>query len=408
MHVRIIDYVGNLGGGVRFAVEMLRAMVELQPTFSFELISHGDAYQRYFEILGGLYSNLSIRDVSPQSSWRNKRSLAKFPFPGRKLAKRLLGGITKWHFEIPGNLFDDCDILWFPWIHWHRIPGNKAAKVIGSYHDSILLQFQIGLLQARVENERRTVRNWLDTNAIIVVSSQTTTSTLKELFGVETNRFKVIPLSGEHRLAPQNVELSTVWKWTQNNYLIYAANTSPHKNHELLFDAFKLWGEVHPLVLTGDGTDLKETTRGEILRKYAEDLMIDIDKTLIPLGYVSSEIYDSLIERAWAVVMCSLAEGGGSFPVWEAMLRGIPVVCADIPIMREHLQRTGGEVIWFDPNDKYDLASKLEYLNANYAAMKVRAERQRGHLVQRSWKDVANEYLSIINERRENRHREQS
>jgi glycosyltransferase involved in cell wall biosynthesis len=203
-------------------------------------------------------------------------------------------------------------------------------------------------------------------------------------------------LSGDHLRPDRKLDLPSKWNWKTDKYLVYAANVSPHKNHELLFDALAEWEEHYPLILTGEGADLRSTKRGAYLRKYAESRSLKIQKSVIPLGYVPSEIYDSLLENAWALVMCSLAEGGGSFPVWEAMLRGIPVICADIPVMKEHVDRTGGDVIWFDPYDPSNLAKKLKYLKENYQSLKVTAEVQVSKLKHRSWNDVAEEYLEIF------------
>ncbi|OGO15139.1 MAG: hypothetical protein A2Z14_18150 [Chloroflexi bacterium RBG_16_48_8] len=403
MKIRAVDYMGNLGGGIRFAVEMLRAMAQLTPDHSYELISHGGPYKRYREIFENTAPNIKVIDLSPAGSWRNKRSLKNVPLPGKKIIKQLLGQYTKWHSDIPENLFDHCDVLWLPWIHWHRVPASRSSKVVASLHDAIIFEYETGITPIRVEDERATIQQWLNSDAEIVVSSNATSKTLIRLFGTETSRFKVVPLSGEHAPSTRKAELPSEWEWKKDKYLIYAANISPHKNHEVLFDAYAAWGEGNPLVLTGEDADLQGTERGLELKRYAEALGLTLQKSLIPLGYVPSEIYDCLLDNAWAMVMCSLAEGGGSFPVWEAMLRGLPVLCSDIPVMREHIERTRGEVIWFDPYDSSDLAGKLRYLNENYESIKIAADKQVNRLKHRTWKDVAREYLQIFDARAQNK-----
>lgn len=108
-------------------------------------------------------------------------------------------------------------------------------------------------------------------------------------------------------------------------------------------------------------------------------------------------MYRSLISRAWAVVVPSLMEGGGSFPVFEAMQCGVPVVCSDIPVLREQITRTGGDVVWFNPRDAMDLARKLRTLQAGYDTYKARAVAQ-VTLLRRTWTDVADEYWAVIEE----------
>jgi glycosyltransferase involved in cell wall biosynthesis len=253
-----------------------------------------------------------------------------------------------------------------------------------------------GLSAIRVEDERETVGTWIDSDARIVISSRATSMSLRELFNVEATRFQIVPLSGDHARSGNRAEFPDSWSWPTRDYLVYAANISPHKNHELLLEAFADWGQKVPLVLTGEGADFAQNQRGQYLDHFSRNLGIKVGETLIPLGYISSEFYNRVLDRAWGLVMCSLAEGGGSFPVWEALLTGIPVICADIPVMREHMERVEGEVIWFNPHSQRDLKEKLNYLDVNYSSLKQRAMHQIKRLKHRSWIDVAEDYLEII------------
>lgn len=56
------------------------------------------------------------------------------------------------------------------------------------------------------------------------------------------------------------------------------------------------------------------------------------------LGYIEDAEVSALVAGASALIMPSLAEGGGSYPVEEALASGVPVLCSDIPVMRESLQ----------------------------------------------------------------------
>jgi glycosyltransferase involved in cell wall biosynthesis len=94
--------------------------------------------------------------------------------------------------------------------------------------------------------------------------------------------------------------------------------------------------------------------------------------------------------------MPTLAEGGGSFPVWEALLLGIPVVCSDIPVLREQMERVGASVLWIDPRDPAQLAARLHELDADYARYKALAREQISRLQHRSWGEVAEEYRAVF------------
>jgi glycosyltransferase involved in cell wall biosynthesis len=375
---------------------MLKALNALYPDTLIEFFSHGKAYRRYDHAFQDHAINIPLVGETASRSWRNKRNIQFLPSPVRALAKKALTRFTKWHFDIPEILLEGIDVLWVPWLHWHRIPKDGSQKVVGSLHDTILFNYETGLPPTRVSNEEVTIGKWIDSKAQIVVSSHATSRSLKDQFGAHTSRFHIVPLSGDHVAVGEQGGRVPDWEWLKDDYLLYAANISPHKNHERLLEAYSAWQSKKRLVLTGEGADLQKNERGAALYQYAKALGIRIGETLTPIGYLTAFHYDYVLKHAWGLVMCSLAEGGGSFPVWEALLNGIPVICADIPVMREHMDRVGGEVIWFDPYDPGNLVDKLKYLDANYGSIKQEVQDLIPRLKQRSWKNVAEDYYQIF------------
>lgn len=73
------------------------------------------------------------------------------------------------------------------------------------------------------------------------------------------------------------------------------------------------------------------------------------------LGALSSEELDSLYAIAGCLVMPTLHEGFG-LPVLEAMARSLPVVCSDIPALREV---AGSAARYFDPHVPEQIATRL-------------------------------------------------
>lgn len=390
MKIRVIDYVANLGGGVRFAAEMLRGLAEI-PGLSLEVVSSGDALARYRALLGGM--DVGFVDVPPSQAWRGRTLLAGVPGAGplnwilRTDPNRIL---------VSRRALEDCDVAWFPWVHRHRIPRRLARKVVGSLHDLIMIEFPQWFPGGGAA-ERETLASWLDSDARIAVSSRATEALLQRHFGIGPGRTSVIPLSGQHRV-PARSPTTRAWPFTGREYLLCPANHSRHKNHEVLLAAAGAVAPRHPLVLTGDGTDIYrgQSLRSEELRHLAGRSGLVADETLFAIGYVDDPDYYAILEGAWAVVMPTLAEGGGSFPVWEALERGIPAVVSDIPVMREMMERVGGEVLWFDPRDPASLARALRELEGGYAQLKARALEQRVRLSRRGWREVAKDYAAIM------------
>ncbi len=89
------------------------------------------------------------------------------------------------------------------------------------------------------------------------------------------------------------------------------------------------------------------------------------------LGYLP----DRELEGLWRLAACAafptLGEGFG-LPVIEAMARGVPVACSDLPVLRE----VGGEVPhYFPPSDARAAAAAIEAAWADEAARAAGLER---------------------------------
>ncbi len=405
MKVRVIDYMASHGGGMRVPFELLTALAELRPKVRFELVSHGAALDRYRGLLSSLGNHVEFVDIRPRSSWA-----MRYP----RLLRVLRMG-TENHFDVPEAAFRECDVAWLPWFHQHRIPDSVSCKVIASFHDTIVMTESLldPFLARFVPDEKDTTRQWLASKARIVVSSRTTVSALGRILGAPPERFDLVSLVNRNARMDLKEPKAPEWEWAQRPFLLCPANVAPHKNHELLFRGVGQWGGRRTLVLTGLGSELNLQSRRYIarmvenlgiipltrvtqLKRLAQSSGLTIGDKLIPLGYVSEEVYYSLLRRSWALVMPTLAEGGGSGPVGEALLCGIPVICSDIPIMREHMQRVGARVLWFDPHNHEDLARQLKDLEDNFEQYKNIAVQQVGSLNPRTWRDVADDYWKIM------------
>jgi glycosyltransferase involved in cell wall biosynthesis len=122
--------------------------------------------------------------------------------------------------------------------------------------------------------------------------------------------------------------------------VLCVAALRPHKNQELLVRATPHLPEDVLVVLAG-----RQEPYAERLRELSRELRVDERVRLA--GYLP----EPELERAWLLASCAAfptrAEGFG-LPVLEAMARGVPVACSDIPALRE----LGGEVPrYFDPDD---------------------------------------------------------
>ena len=234
---------------------------------------------------------------------------------------------------------------------------------------------------------------------MVTVTSHATARSLERLYGVARTTFPVVHLSAIHHTPARSASPPAAeGAWQAGPYLLCPANTSIHKNHDVLLSGYAEWGAKLPLVLTGTGTDFLRGPRTTQRARHLNDLAtrLHLDETrIIGLGYISDERYFSLLQRCHAVVMPTLAEGGGSFPVAEAVQAGIPVVCSDIPVMREAMEIFGGSPLWFDPHRSHALATALRTLEQNYGDLR-RAAASCNTASSRRWRDVAEDYLTLF------------
>jgi glycosyltransferase involved in cell wall biosynthesis len=398
MKVKVIDYVGNPGGGLRFTGQLLKAMQDGGLVDEITFVSHGAALSRYRQALAAVGVRARFQDVPPARRARERG------FTGHYVQSQVVSG---------------CDIAWLPWIHFHRVEPSAAERVFGSFHDGLLFTEPTLCVphSAIGEQEKETVRRWLASSATLVCSSHFWKDRLSEIFESPRDRMHVVPLSGDHARAEPKASFDR-WPWLSAPYVMCAANITPHKNHEILFEGFAKAKLAWPLVLTGSGSSLKEyipawkrvrrsigvilglrrghAGRASILRSRAEALGFVLGGSLLALGHLEDDDYDAVLDHAACLVMPTLGEGGGSFPVEEAVMRGIPVICSDIPVIREQMERIDAEIMWFDPKSPHELATRLRELALDYPRIKAAAVAQMSRIKRRTWSEVAKGYYGVF------------
>jgi glycosyltransferase involved in cell wall biosynthesis len=177
----------------------------------------------------------------------------------------------------------------------------------------------------------------------VLTDSEASAEDIHRYLGLAADRVRVVPLA-----TAATVNRTTVTTDGTRPYLLSTGNRLPHKNFDTLLRALALVpaGERPRLVVPGShGADP--------LRPLVAQLGLEDDVEL--RGWVTADELAQLYAGAAAYVLPSRFEGFG-LPVLEAMARGCPVVCSDIPVLHEV---GGGAAVYVDSLNAAALAGAV-------------------------------------------------
>ncbi|MBM7504175.1 glycosyltransferase family 4 protein [Agromyces aurantiacus] len=176
----------------------------------------------------------------------------------------------------------------------------------------------------------------------VLTVSEATRDDLARLLGVPASRVDVVPLAGSGAGPAAGVA-------RRDDVLLAVGNRMPHKNFDGLLAALARVPEpARPrLVVTGSHGD-------DPLASVVERL--GLGRWVELVGWVSAERLEELYAEATALVFPTLFEGFG-LPTLEAMSRGCPVICSDLPVLREV---AGDAARYVDPLDVGAIARAIE------------------------------------------------
>jgi glycosyltransferase involved in cell wall biosynthesis len=403
----------NLGGGIRLLMRLVPAMAQNHQVKAVRLVVPSAAYRAH-NLTAHQSGKLEITTLKGSSL----RRLMQSPAPTKPTIFKNRFTTAFWRRVLPPwigriearQLWEqsrDFDVVYVFWPHGR--PYHLAQKpVVCTYQDTTFLDFPEILGARATLTERSYAVTWMENATHIVVSSQTSRNRLVHHFGRQFSTASVI----YHNILPEaptpcstNVKVSDQ---LPARYILYPANTNPHKNHDILLVAWSRLArrKEFPLVLVGEGTqilskhwDIRHNWywQQDRLVGLTERLGLKRDEDLFALGYVSDAQLTALLRQAYALIMPTLSEGGGSYPVEEALFYGIPVLASNIPVLREHLSMRSAEISWFDPLSVDSIVNALDELLDRYDVYKQSAVSAMKD-VRPTWSDVATQYIAVFSQ----------
>jgi glycosyltransferase involved in cell wall biosynthesis len=210
----------------------------------------------------------------------------------------------------------------------------------------------------------------------LIAISETAADDIAATLAVPRERITAIPLGPGRSAQPlEGPEAARRRHGLGDGPLVLCvAAKRPHKNQRLLIEALARLPEDVELALVGHdegyGAELREAAAGHGVTARV---------------HLPERIGDAELEALWsaaaAAAFPTLAEGFG-LPVLEAMRRGVPVACSDIPVLHEV---AGDAARYFDPADAGAAAAAIAACLADPAA----GERGRARAAGFTWERCA-------------------
>lgn len=240
-----------------------------------------------------------------------------------------------------------CPIHILSSIYW-RVP------TIVTMHDIQELHFPEFFSPA--ERFNRAGLHWatLEAATKIVVSYAHIKTDLVRFFRLPPAKIQVCPIPITTDWMPRTGVVSDLHARYGLNpgFLLYPAQTWPHKNHVGLLRALAhlrdTTGLTPTLICTGKQTEHFPAIEAELTA-------LELHGQVRFLGLVSSADLAGLYQSCRAVVVPTLYEAG-SFPVIEAMMLGAAVICSDVTALPETI---GSPEFTFDPTNPANIAQMI-------------------------------------------------
>lgn len=283
--------------------------------------------------------------------------------PGSRI-RAVLGNLSALWQSLP-----DCDAVWVPHFDISSTvspaqyePHTIPCPILVTIHDLQPAFYPQDWSEGALANFSGGLSNLAHASAAVVTHTEFQQSDIVSLFNVDAGKIGVTPappLLRVHLLNASRMENGGAHEPDIDRpFFLYPGSSGfSHKNHQRLLQAWALLREEY-----GDACPtLVCTCRGHQWSRLAETVdRHDLGDFVVFTGLVPLAHLADLYRQSSAVIVPTLYEGGGSGPVAEAILLGRPVLCSDIPPIREQIDAYGtAHPLWFDPLDPRSIAGAV-------------------------------------------------
>lgn len=235
--------------------------------------------------------------------------------------------------------------------------GARSPLVALVHHP---LALESGLDAVRARALRESERAALSAAAVVVTSSHTTATTLRDEYAVPSDRLLVA-------VPGTDAAVFATGSGGERLHLLSVGSLVPRKGHDVLLQALAACRE-RPWALSVVGDDSRDPACARALRRLARDL--GIASRVEFTGAVDRACLEALYSRADLFVLASRHEGFGMAGT-EAVARGLPVVSTTAGAIPESLPPAAACLV--APDDIGALRDALASLMAEPARLRALA-----------------------------------
>ena len=255
-------------------------------------------------------------------------------------------------------------------------PNNRSFPTrvpqIATIHDLVQAAHPECIEPDWARRVEQRIKRIIDHADVILADTQTAAAEIMSVYGVEASRIAVVPCAPAPRAVARPGDHGVP------GAIIAVGTIEPRKNLINLIRAHRLLDpsqrQVHPLLLIGGLGYRSDEVQAEIQGEDHISLRSDVDQAEL----------SALFGTAAMLVQPSIYEGFGMPPV-EALATDLPLVCSNIPVLKEVTQ--GLADAYVDPLDVTDIARGIsEVLAVSRADV---ATRRANHQSPYSWEHSA-------------------
>jgi len=217
-------------------------------------------------------------------------------------------------------------------------------------HDLLLYSFPKEFNRATWIGRTALLKASLATLSAVFTSSHASAEDIKARFKKHARSVHVVPGGASQTVAPRvgrerEVAILNQLALKDRKFVLSVLGGGRFKNQRGL-------AEAADKLLQRGRDDIEVIVVGDALRVFKT---MQYGRCLRALGFVSDEVLTVLYANAQALICPTFFEGFG-LPIIEAQAAGLPVICSDIPVLREV---AGQSAVFVDPRSAESIAEGM-------------------------------------------------